>query len=136
MANPSPPPPENPPPREGLLDELVDLAIEAEIETAHEATKAEAERGLLRRGARVVAGAVLVIVGLLLIVLPGPGLLVIAMGLGLMARDVPFARRWLRLVRARIPADDEGEVAVWVVAASAGLVVLSLGATLWWTVLR
>ena len=73
----------------------LDDAVEAEIELAHETTVVEAERGLVRRVARVVAGFTLVFVGILLLVLPGPGLLVIAAGLGLLSRDVPFARRWL-----------------------------------------
>jgi Putative transmembrane protein (PGPGW) len=119
-----------------LADDLVDWAIEAEVETAHEATDEAAERGLIRRMGRVGLGGFLVIIGCFLLVLPGPGLLIIAAGLGLMARDVPFARRWLRIVRARLPETDEGEVAVWVVAGSAGLAIVSITASLWWWLIR
>jgi hypothetical protein len=121
---------------EDLIDELVDWAVEAEIETAHETTPEEAERGLIRRMLRIGAGGFLVVVGLFLLVLPGPGLVVIAAGLGLMARDVPFARRWLRIVRKRLPESEEGEVATWLIAGSAGLAVVSIGFSVWFYLVR
>jgi Putative transmembrane protein (PGPGW) len=118
------------------IHHMLDEAVEAEIELEHESTVAEAERGLIRRAARVLAGAVLVVVGLFLLVLPGPGLVVIALGLGLMSRDVPFARRWLRLVRARIPATDDGEVAAWVIVVSVLMLMASVGGSVGWLVFR
>ncbi len=140
----SPPAPAGPPPRsaddtvadEDLIDELVDWAVEAEIETGHETTEEAAERGLIRRMLRVGAGAFLVVVGLFLLVLPGPGLVVIAAGLGLMARDVPFARRWLRIVRQRLPESEEGEVARWVIIGSVAVAVVSVGSSVAWLILH
>jgi Putative transmembrane protein (PGPGW) len=117
---------------DGPLDEILEWSIEAEEQTAHEATEAEAERGLVRRVARIVAGTSLVVVGLFLLVLPGPGLVTIAAGLALLARDVPFARRWLAIVRARIPESDEGKVAGWVIVLSVVAFVASLGGSLIW----
>jgi len=90
----------------------------------------------VRRGVRVVAGFTLVFVGLLLIVLPGPGLVTIAAGLALLSRDVPFARRWLDVVRRRIPEGADGEIAAWVLYGSVGLAVLSVGSTVTWLVSR
>ena len=121
-------------PDAGPLEQLLDDAVEAEIELRHEASYREAERGLVRRAVRVVAGFTLVFVGLLLIVLPGPGLLVTAAGLGLLSRDVPFARRWLQIVRRRIPESEDGEVAAWVVYGSAALAVVSVVASVTWLV--
>lgn len=121
---------------EDLIDELVDWAVEAEIETAHEPTEEAAERGLIRRILRIGAGATVVVVGLFLLVLPGPGLVVIAAGLGLMARDVPFARRMLAVVRRRLPESEEGEVARWVIVVSVAVAVLSVGGSLAWLVLH
>jgi hypothetical protein len=118
------------------LEQLLDDAVEAEIDLEHEPSVDEAERGLVRRVVRIVAGFVLVFVGLALLVLPGPGLLVIAAGLGLLSRDVPFARRWLRIVRARIPESEEGEIAGWVVIGSASLAVVSVIGSIGWLVLR
>jgi hypothetical protein len=124
------------PAAERPIDDLVDWAVEAEIDTSHELTEAEAERGLIRRGARVVAGFSLVILGIFLLVLPGPGLITIAAGLALLSRDVPFARRWLAIVRRRIPESEDGEVAGWVIALSATLLVASLAGSLGWVLLH
>ena len=63
-----------------------------------------------RAGARIArtgGGVVLLAVGAALLVLPGPGLLVIAAGLGLLAVDHDWARRLLSRVRQRLrrPSD-------------------------------
>jgi hypothetical protein len=118
------------------IEQLLDDAVEAEIELEHEPTVVEAERGLIRRGLRIVAGFVLVFIGLLLLVLPGPGLLVIAAGLGLLSRDIPFARRWLGIVRARLPEGPEGEVAGWVVYGSVAVAAISVIGSVVWLVLH
>jgi len=119
------------------FDEILGSAVEAEIETGHrEETREQAERHLLLRVARVTFGAIVVGVGISLIVLPGPGLIVIAAGLALMAQDVPFARRWLDKVRARIPEDEDGGIAAWVVVLSVAGLVLSVSASIWFTFLR
>lgn len=48
-----------------------------------------------------VMGGTVVLAGLALLVLPGPGLLVIGLGLGLLAIEFAFARRWLRQVKCK-----------------------------------
>jgi len=119
------------------LDELLEAAVEAEIETGRrEETVEQAERSLVLRVLRVTLGVVVVAVGLSLLVLPGPGLIVIAGGLALMAQDVPFARRWLAKVRDRIPEDEDGGVATWVVVLSVSALVVSIAASIWFTFLR
>jgi hypothetical protein len=121
---------------DGPLEDIVAWSIEAEIETGHEATEAEAERGLVRRVLVLVAGFTLVIAGCFLLVLPGPGLITIAAGLALLSRDVPFARRWLAIVRRRIPESQDGEVAGWVIVASATLFVASILGSLGWVLIH
>jgi len=123
-------------PSAGPLEQLLDDAVEAEIELRHETSYGAAERGLLRRVVRVVAGFTLVFVGILLLVLPGPGLVTIAAGLALLSRDVPFARRWLGIVRRRIPEGEDGEVAAWVLYGSAAVAALSIASTMTWLVAR
>src|SRR5262249_41586601 len=59
-------------PHAGPFEQLLDDAVEAEIELHHEASYRAAERGLLRRAVRVAAGFTLVFIGILLLVLPGP----------------------------------------------------------------
>jgi tellurite resistance protein TerC len=46
-----------------------------------------------------VLGATVLLFGLLLLVLPGPGLLVIFLGLTLLATEFVWARLWLRRLR-------------------------------------
>ena len=56
---------------------------------------------LLRRIAITVAGTVIVAVGAVLLVAPGPGLVVIALGLAVFAVEYRWARRHLAAVQAR-----------------------------------
>ncbi|MGZ4695520.1 MAG: PGPGW domain-containing protein [Acidimicrobiales bacterium] len=119
------------------LDELLEAAIEAEIETGRrEETVTQAERNLVLRVLRVGLGVIVVGVGISLLVLPGPGLIVIAGGLALMAQDVPFAKRFLDKVRERIPEDEDGGIATWVVVLSVTALVVSIAGSIWFTFLR
>lgn len=75
-------------------ESLLDAAVEAEFRTGvHEASVDAAKAHLLVRVVRIVAGTFLVVVGVALLVLPGPGVVVILAGLSLLAVDVAFARR-------------------------------------------
>jgi hypothetical protein len=74
--------------------ELVEVALEAEQLTGtHEPTVEAARPHLLVRIARICAGFVVVLAGISLLVLPGPGLALIVGGLTILAVDIPFARR-------------------------------------------
>ncbi len=56
----------------------------------------------LRRARRVVIaviGATLVAIGVAMLVLPGPGLLVIGLGLAALSTEFVWARRWLSRVK-------------------------------------
>jgi uncharacterized protein (TIGR02611 family) len=53
-----------------------------------------------KRVIKVVFGFTLLAVGILLLVLPGPGLVVIALGLALLAGEFVWARRLLDRVKA------------------------------------
>jgi hypothetical protein len=119
------------------FEALEDAAIEAELESGlREETVAQAKRHLLFRLGRIVAGSLITLAGLFLLVLPGPGLVVTAIGLALLAQDVPFARRLLDGVRARIPADTEGNVSKPVLYGGLAVSVVAVGASIWWTFLR
>ncbi|MBS1108377.1 MAG: putative transrane protein [Anaeromyxobacteraceae bacterium] len=52
---------------------------------------------------RLAGGWVLLVVGALLLVLPGPGIPLVILGLALLSRDVPWARRLRQRVEARFP---------------------------------
>ena len=117
--------------------ELLDAAIEAEFETPpREPTVQAAKASLVKRVARLIGGTAFIILGLIMMVTPGPGLIAIAAGLALLAGDVPFARRLLDQVRARIPENEDGSISIWVWVFSGAMVVLALGASIWWYVLR
>jgi hypothetical protein len=55
------------------------------------------------RTLRVAAGWSLLVVGALLVVLPGPGIPLLVLGLALLSRDVPWARRLRERVAERFP---------------------------------
>jgi len=55
--------------------------------------------GMLRR----VAGWAALVAGAALLVLPGPGLPLMALGLALLSRDVPWARRLRERLQDRLP---------------------------------
>jgi len=116
---------------EPLLERIADAAIAAEIETGRrEETVEEARRGVFRRLARMTAGFLLVLAGLVMWVLPGPGLLTIAAGLLVLSRDFPWAARLLERVRARLPQDGESQTHKGVVVASIALAVVSIGGSI------
>jgi len=54
---------------------------------------------LAKRVVVFVAGGSLVLVGIVMLVAPGPGLLVVFLGLTLLATEFVWARLWLRRLR-------------------------------------
>ncbi len=104
-----------------------EAALEAETATGEaERTEAEARRHLLGRLARTAGGFLLVGVGLAGLVLPGPGWLLIVIGLGLL--PYAWAQRTIRAIRRRVPGiPEDGRIptSTWVVM---GLVVAAVSA--------
>lgn len=91
---------------ESLLHVIADAAIEAEYETGHrEETEAEARRHVVLRVLSIVAGFTLIGVGIAALPLPGPGWLIIIVGLQLL--PFAWANRTIRLIRRRIPGVPE-----------------------------
>jgi uncharacterized protein (TIGR02611 family) len=69
-----------------------------------------------RRVVVTVAGGTMLLVGVAMIVLPGPALVVIPAGLAIMALEFAWARRWLRKLKKEIlprlqPDDEQQEAA-------------------------
>ncbi len=91
---------------------LAEAAIEAEYETGeHEATEQEARSHIAIRVARMSLGLSVVILGIAMMVLPGPGVLAIAGGLFILAKDVAWADRLLRTLRRKVPGiPDDGKI--------------------------
>lgn len=49
-----------------------------------------------KKAVLTVAGVVITLLGIALIILPGPAFLLIPVGLGILAIEYPIARKWLR----------------------------------------
>ena len=114
-----------------------EAAIAAEMATGErEETVEAAERHLLFRIGRMTLGAVLVLLGVAMLVLPGPGLLCMAAGLALLAQDVPFADRWLQKVRRRLPEGEDGELSKGFIIGCCVSGVVLLGISIWFTFFR
>lgn len=62
--------------------------------------------GLVRKIVKGVVGGVIVLAGIVMLVTPGPGIITILIGLGILATEFHFARRLLNRLRRR-PADTE-----------------------------
>ena len=61
----------------------------------------------LRRIAVAIVGVTLVLIGLALIVLPGPAFIVLPVGLGILALEFEWARRALRRARSLVEKRDD-----------------------------
>ena len=64
----------------------------------------------VRRGLRIVVGFTLLIAGIVMLVTPGPGWLVILLGLGLLAAEFVWARRLMDRIKRE---SDRVRDAVW-----------------------
>jgi hypothetical protein len=107
--------------------EIVEAAEEAEWADGGEETEAEVRAHLLIRLGRMSLASVILLAGVIMLALPGPGWLVIAVGLALLSRDVAWAERWLVAVRKRVPGarpDGTLPTGVW-----ATIVVMALAGT-------
>ncbi len=118
-------------------ESLREAALHAEYETGiRESTERAAKAHIAVRIVRMSIGAIVCLAGLALMVLPGPGLPVLAIGLAILARDVAWADRLLGHVTARIPKGEDGSFsrAAIVTLIVGGLAGLSF--SVWWFVLR
>lgn len=81
-------------------------------------------------------GALIIVVGLVLVPLPGPGWLIVLTGVAIIASEFQFARRLLRFAQARLRAWTRWVAAShWTVGASLGLVTCACVVGAVWLVL-
>lgn len=116
----------------------VAAAYHAERNTGRrERTEEQAKRNILFRLAIIFVGSVVFLMGLLMLVFPGPGILVTLLGLGILARELTWADRLMRTLRAKSHVDDVGRLPIW---AQVGLGLVSIvavfGAVAYLLVLR
>lgn len=65
---------------------------------------------LLRQILIAFVGGTVVLFGIAMIVLPGPGILTIAAGLAILAIEFAWARRWLKKVKSYMPGQKKEPV--------------------------
>lgn len=58
-------------------------------------------RRLAKRIAIAIAGTLVLLAGIAMIVLPGPALVVIPLGLGILGLEFPFALRWMHAIKKK-----------------------------------
>jgi intracellular septation protein A len=80
---------------------------------------------LFKRFAVTIVGALLLLLGAAMMILPGPGILVIVAGLAVLATEYVWAQRLLK--RARSQAEKVQEAAVASPARTAGTVLFGVG---------
>jgi uncharacterized protein (TIGR02611 family) len=67
-------------------------------------------RDLYKRARRIAVfavGSTVLLMGIVLLVTPGPALVVIPIGLAILAVEFSWARRWLRKIRRLFETDDD-----------------------------
>jgi len=110
------------------LESFREAAIQAEYETGRrEATEQAAKAHVAIRVVRITVGSIVTLAGLIMMLLPGPGLPIVAFGLAVLSRDVAWADRLLGFMRNRIPRGIDGAMGrsakiTMIVSITAGLV--------------
>jgi hypothetical protein len=61
----------------------------------------------MRRILMITGGTLALIGGLVLLVLPGPGLPLIALGVWMLASEVPVVRQWVATMISKLPLSEE-----------------------------
>jgi len=71
-----------------------------------------------------------------MMLLPGPGLLTIAIGLSILSRDVAWADRLLSKVRARLPSNEHGKLPRSSIVTMTTMAIAGVLFSIWATFLR
>ncbi len=123
---------------ESLRSLLEEAAIEAEYATGEREESAEAARShIFVRLARMTFGFIVLIIGIIAIPLPGPGWLIVAAGLAILAKDVAWAERLLRYIRKRVPGvPEDGKIPPSTMVTMAVITLAAVAVSLWWTLGR
>src|SRR4051794_40569332 len=94
---------------------FTDAAFEAEYATGdRERTRQGAKRNIVVRLAIIAVGTIITLAGLAALVLPGPGIVLILIGLGILAQEVSWAERLLAYARRKAKLDKVKTQPLWV----------------------
>lgn len=108
-------------------------ALSAEYDIGRrEKTERDARRNILVRIGVILAGTLLCLAGLAMLVLPGPGIVVLLIGLALLAQELAWAERLLTTVKRKAHVDQMRKQPAWVKVVMAVATVIGLGASVAW----
>ena len=100
---------------EETRERFIEAAIQAEYETGErEDTEAEARRHILVRIAIIIAGSAVLFAGLLMLVLPGPGIVAVIAGLTILSTEVAWAERMLEYAKEKARVEELKQKPAWV----------------------
>ena len=115
------------------FDRLREAAIQAEYDTGHrEETEAEAKRNIVLRLGTIALGFVVLIGGLLMLVLPGPGIVGVIAGLAILARELAWAERLLEYAKEKSRVDQVKHQPAWVQVVLWGITIVAVAASAWY----
>jgi uncharacterized protein (TIGR02611 family) len=101
-------------------------AMEAELNTgARERTRERARRNVIVRLAVISFGTLVTLFGLALLVLPGPGIVVVIAGLGILSTEVTWAERLLAYAKRKAKVDSVTAQHPWVKPVSIAVTVVA-----------
>lgn len=121
--------------REERRERLRAAAIEAERNTGRrERTQEQAQRNIVVRIGIICLGTLVTLAGIAMMVLPGPGIVVIIAGLGILASEVSWAERLLAYAKKRANVESVTAQHPWIKPVSIVLMVLGVAASILYTV--
>jgi uncharacterized protein (TIGR02611 family) len=102
-------------PAADLRARLRQAAIEAELGTgSRESSDRQVRRHILVRIAIILVGAIVLLAGLIMLALPGPGIVAVLAGLGILAQELPWAERLMQRVKQKAHVDKVKAQPMWV----------------------
>lgn len=109
-------------------------ALRAERSTGRrERSDDQARRGVLARLAIISFGSLVTVLGVILMPLPGPGIVVVLAGLGILATEVAWAERALAYAKRKSKVDALAAQAPWLKPASVLVTVIGTVVSLLYT---
>ena len=115
---------------------LKEAAIQAEYDTGrHEETEEQAKRHVVLRVGTIIIGFVVLFGGLAMMILPGPGILGIIAGLGILSRELTWAERMLEYAKEKARVDELKEQPRWVKVGAWVITIGAIAGSLWYVFL-
>jgi uncharacterized protein (TIGR02611 family) len=110
-------------------------ALDAERDTGRrERTDEQAQRNIVVRMAIIAFGTLVTVAGLGMLVLPGPGIVIVIAGLGILASEVSWAERLLAYAKKKANVESITAQHPWIKPVSIVLMVLGVAASILYAV--